>query len=146
MTNVNETSAINQVKWQNTCWDFAMTRSHYWMLRSMLKDCKQVTRIICGECGEGLVCGVHFQQPISLVANASMSAYFFICRLFDWMLGEIVAGIYRCTMSDYSRCLINVWNGSCARLCLIDVEIDWIIKNILEINRPGQKTVNTIKI
>jgi len=41
------------------------------MLQSMVEDCKYVARIICGECGDGSVCGVHFRNPISLFADVS---------------------------------------------------------------------------
>jgi hypothetical protein len=32
----------------------------------MVEDCKYVARIICGECGEGLVHGDYIRKPISL--------------------------------------------------------------------------------
>jgi len=35
----------------------------------MEDDCKSVAQILCGECGEGFVHGVHFQKPISLLAD-----------------------------------------------------------------------------
>jgi len=44
-------------------------RSHRWALRGVVEDFKYVTRIICAECGEGSVWGVHFQKPISLFAD-----------------------------------------------------------------------------
>jgi len=70
MTNVQETSAINQLKWLDTFWDVATMRLHHWILPSMVEDCKWVTRIIFEACGEGSVRGVHFQKPISLFADA----------------------------------------------------------------------------
>jgi hypothetical protein len=35
----------------------------------MVEDCKYVAWIICGECGEGLVRGVHLRKPMSLFAD-----------------------------------------------------------------------------
>jgi len=35
----------------------------------MVEDCKLVTQIICGQCGEGRVHGVNFWKPISLFAD-----------------------------------------------------------------------------
>jgi len=69
----------------------------------------------------------------------------FTYRLFDSMLEVIIALIYRNLMSVYSGCL-NFCNGSCASLYIIEVSRDWIVKNIVEINRTVQKTVETIKI
>jgi len=50
-------------------------RSYYWTLRSMVEDCKEVSRIICRECGERPVCGVHFWKPISLFADVFIWIY-----------------------------------------------------------------------
>jgi hypothetical protein len=47
----------------------------------------------------------------------------FTCRLFDSMLEVIVAAIYQNLMSVYSGYL-DVYIGSCASLCLIDVSRD----------------------
>jgi len=69
----------------------------------------------------------------------------FACRQFDSMLEVIVAAIYRNLISVYSGCL-NLSNGSCASLCIIDVSRDWIVKNILQINGTVQKTCKTINI
>jgi len=67
MTNVKETSAMNQLKWVITFWDVLTTESHHWTYWSIVEDSKSVTRTICGECGDGSVSGVHFQKPISLL-------------------------------------------------------------------------------
>ena len=67
MTNVKETSAMNQLKWVITFWDVLTTESHHWTHWSIVEDSKSVTRTICGECGDGSVSGVHFQKPISLL-------------------------------------------------------------------------------
>ena len=67
------------------------------------------------------------------------------CRLFDLMLEVLIAAIYRNMMSVYSGCL-NICNGSCASLCIINASRDSTVKNILDMNGTVQKTVETIKM
>ena len=61
------------------------------------------------------------------------------------MLEVIFAAIYRNLMSVYSGCF-NFCNGSCASLCIINVSRDWIVNNIVGINRTVQKTDEMNKI
>jgi len=42
----------------------------------MVEDCKYIAWNICGECGKGSVCGVHFQKPISHFADGYTSGDF----------------------------------------------------------------------
>jgi len=67
------------------------------------------------------------------------------CGLFSRMLEVIIAGIYTHLISVLSGCL-KCCNGSCASLSIIDISRDKIVKNILQINGTGQKTVDMIKI
>jgi hypothetical protein len=67
------------------------------------------------------------------------------CRLFDLILEVIVIAMHCNLMTIYSGC-VNLCDGSCASLCIIDGSRGYKAKDILEINRTVQKSGETIII